>query len=205
MYTLYSIPGSCSTGITVLLKKLNVPFTVLTRDETPNYKDIVPTNQVPALKVKDQVITEGAAIVLYLLEKHGGDMLPADLDKKAEFMQWLMFNYATLHPAYSKIFGINNVAHDAPNKLEIKQRAADALSNTWKIIDDRLANQTYLFGDTPTILDYLVTIYTSWNNYFPDLTITCGDNVQRLVNEIIELPEFKEAYTFENTSFKRAA
>lgn len=205
MYTLYSIPGSCSTGITVLLKKLDVPFTVLTRDETPHYKEIVPTNQVPALKIGDQVITEGAAIVLYLLEKHGADMLPSDLNQKAEFMQWLMFNYATLHPAYSKIFGINAVAHDAANKAEIKQRAADALSNTWKIVDDRLATQKYIFGDTPTILDYLVTIYTSWNNYFPDLTITYGDNVQRLVNDIIELPEFKQAYDFEKTTFKHAA
>ena len=69
MYTLYSIPGTCSTGITVLLTRLGLDFEVIKRDDVPNYSDIAPTNQVPALKDGDQIITEGSAIVLYLLEK----------------------------------------------------------------------------------------------------------------------------------------
>ena len=102
MYTLYTIPGSCSSGITVLLEKLQLEYTPVKREDVPNYSDIVPTNQVPALKSPDgQIITEGAAIVLYLLEKHNSPMLPADLSRKAEFLRWLMFDYATLHPAYA--------------------------------------------------------------------------------------------------------
>jgi len=39
-----------------------------------------------------QIITEGAAIVLYLLEKHNSPMLPADLHQKADCLRWLMFD-----------------------------------------------------------------------------------------------------------------
>ena len=97
MYTLYSIPGTCSTGITILLTKLGVDFKVIKRDDVPNYSDFVPTNQVPALKHDDQIITEGAAIVLYLLEKHQNDILPKDISDKGEFLQYLMLFYMYYH------------------------------------------------------------------------------------------------------------
>ncbi len=49
MYTVYTIPGSCSSGIVVLLEKLQVEYTAVKREDVPNYSEIVPTNQVPAL------------------------------------------------------------------------------------------------------------------------------------------------------------
>lgn len=206
MYTLYSIPGTCSTGITVLLTKLGASFEVIKRDDVPNYKEIVPTNQVPALKTPDgQIICEGAAIALYLLEKHQNSMLPSQDSARAEFFQWLMFNYATLHPAYSKVFASKGVCDNRDYQKEVMQGMADKLSDMWKIVDNRLATQKYMVGNDPTIIDYLIAIYTSWNNYFPNVKITLGENVKRLVSEITALPEFQEAYAKENTQFKQAA
>lgn len=70
MYTLYTIPGSCSTGIHTLLNALNIPVKIINRDDVENYQEIVPTNQVPALKDGELLLTEGAAIAQYLMEKH---------------------------------------------------------------------------------------------------------------------------------------
>ena len=78
---------------------------------------------------------------------------------------------------------------------------ADQVSNAWKILDDRLAQQQFVVGDTVTIIDYLITIYTSWGQYFPQLKFTFGKNVERLVNEVNALPEFKTAYNTENKEF----
>ncbi len=205
MYTLYTIPGTCSTGITALLEKLNVEYKTVTRDETPNYSEIVPTNQVPALVTDGQVITEGAAIALYLLEKHENDMLPKDLSKKGEFLQWLMFNYATLHPAYSKILTVGKCMESSEEKTKLKQKLADNLSGTWQIIDKQLATNKYMMGDEPSVMDYLLTIYTSWEHYMPDVKITLGANVRRLVQDVTALPEFQAAYQSENTEFRAAA
>lgn len=207
MYTLYTIPGSCSSGITVLLEKLRLEYTPVKREDVPNYSDIVPTNQVPALKTPDgQIITEGAAIVLYLLEKHNSPMLPADLSRKAEFLRWLMFDYATLHPAYGRMFAIQyKVQMDENEKINVLQQLAVYVSSLWAILDKELATKSFITGDQPTIVDYLAAIYSSWGYNFKDLNITLGKNVERLVDQVSALAEFQAGYKKENIEFNKVA
>ena len=207
MYTLYSIPGTCSTGITILLEKLAVDFKTVAREDVPNYTEIVPTNAVPALKTENgQIITEGAAIVLYLLEKHNNDMLPADLSEKAEFLKWLMFDYATLHVAYSKLFTIAmKVKMDEAEQANVMQQLGDQTSTLWEIVDKRLSDKTFIMGDQATIVDYLMAIYSSWGNYFPNVKISLGQNVERFIADVQVLPEFKAGFQTEQIQFKAAA
>ena len=203
MYTLYTIPGSCSSGITVLLEKLQLEYTPVKREDVPNYPDIVPTNQVPALKTSDgQIITEGAAIVLFLLEKHHSPMLPADLSEKAEFLRWLMFDFATLHPAYGRMFAIQyKLQMDENEKISVLKQLAASVSSLWAILDKELENKRFITGDQPTIVDYLATIYSGWGKNFQDIEITLGKNVERLVKQVSALPEFLAGYKKENIEF----
>ncbi len=207
MYTLYTIPGSCSTGIAVLMKKLELNFTSVNRDDVSNYAEIVATNQVPALRTDEgHVITEGAAIALYLIEKHNEDVLPKDVAERADFYQWLNFVYATLHPAYAKIFAIawnENVANDI--KTLIMQDLADKLSPLWQILDKRLSTHKFILGDTPSHMDYMAAVFSAWNNYFPDTQITLGENVKRLVKDVEALPEFVSGFEADKAEFTPAA
>lgn len=205
MYTLYTIPGSCSSGITVLLEKLQLEYTPVKREDVANYSDIVPTNQVPALKTADgRIITEGAAIVLYLLEKHNSPMLPADLGQKAEFLRWLMFDYATLHPAYGRMFAIQyKTQMDENEKISVLTQLSVYVSSLWAILDKELEEKRFITGDQPTIVDYLATIYSSWGKNFQDIKITLGKNVERLIEQVSILPEFQAGYRKENIEFKK--
>jgi glutathione S-transferase len=207
MYTLYTIPGSCSSGITILLEKLRLAYKPVKREDVPNYSDIVPTNQVPALKTQDgQIITEGAAIVLYLLEKHDSSMLPGELSRKAEFLRWLMFDYATLHPAYGRMFAIQyKIQMDESEKKGVLQQSAAYVSSLWAILDKELETKCFITGDQPTIVDYLATIYSSWGNNFQDVNITLGKNVKRLIDQVSALAEFQAGYKKENIEFKKVA
>ena len=204
MYTIYTIPGSCSSGVVVLLEKLGVDYTPIKREDVPDYQQIVPTNQVPALKTPEgRIITEGAAIVLYLLEKHQSDMLPSNLEEKAEFHRWLMFNYATLHPAYGRMFAINyrvNVSKE--EKAKILPQLADVVSGLWKILDKKLEGSKFITGDQPTIVDYLAAVYASWNRNFSEVAITLGENVHRMIGEVSELPEFSAGYSREGIEYQ---
>lgn len=205
MYTLYTIPGSCSSGIVVLLEKLQLEYKTVKREDVEKYTDIVPTNQVPALLTDDgQVITEGAAIALYLLEKHNSSMLPEDLGQKAEFLRWLMFDYATLHPAYGKMFAIQfRTQLDDDAKKDVLGQLAESVSFLWAILDRELAEKKFITGEQPTIVDYLATIYSSWAKNFPDVTINLGANVERLINEVSALPEFQAGYKKEDIEFTK--
>lgn len=200
MYTLYSIPGSCSSGIVVLMQKLGLEFDVINPTQIENYKSVSPTGQVPALVDGDLVVTEGAAIALYLLRKHS----QSDVEDPT-FLRWLMFNYATLHPAYSKLFSVNGLMEDSDQKTALMQSLGDKLTETWAIVDARLAKSDAVVGDQATIIDYLLAVYTGWNAYFPGVKINVGDNVRALVSRVAELPEFKAGFAKENAEFKSAA
>ena len=199
MYTLVTIPGSCSTGIHVLLNTLNIKAEVVKRDDLPNYQQLVPTNQVPALIEGEEVLTEGAAIVLHLLEQNNLD-LSAFGEPKA-FLQWLMFNYSTLHPAYGQIFTAGRLMEESDEKDKYLHTLANKVTDTWKIVDARLAQQPYLAGDKVSVLDYLLAVYANWGNFFPQLTIKLGDNVKRVINEVSKHEAFVRAFEQEQTAF----
>ncbi len=200
MYTLYSIPGSCSTGIHVLLKALGQDVKIVPRDDVPNYEELVPTNQVPALDDGEQLLTEGAAIALFLMEKHLGDASPAVGPDSQQFRHWLLFNYATLHPAYSKLFSVSALMEEGEEKTLLMQKLADRVSAIWAIVDRRLGDRDFLVGTAPTLLDYLIVLYANWGNSFPQLQIELGSDVERVVANVRTLPEFTAAARAEGLS-----
>lgn len=193
MYRLYAIPGSCSTGIHVLLNKLGQEVDVINRDDVDDYQKLAPTNQVPALVAGDEILTEGSAIVLHLLEEHGLAPLPGR--ETREFRQWLLFNYATLHPTYSQLFvaGVKNVVEDTESRTVLINHVAERLSALWDIVESRLESREFMVGDTPTIIDYLLAIYANWGNAVPEADIEIGPNARRLIERVVALPEFAKA------------
>lgn len=205
MYTLYTLPGSCSTGIVVLLEKLGVPYQLIKRNDVADYQMMVPTNQVPALKLQNgRVLTEGAAIALYLLEKHENTMLPGDIEARSEFYQWLNFDYSTLHPAYGRMFAIAyKVKLSDQVRAEVLQQLADSVSSLWAILDERLATRKFILGDQPTHADYMAAVYAGWNAGFAETNIELGKNVKRFIAEVAALPEFKAAYAKEQIEYKQ--
>lgn len=205
MYKLYSLPGTCSTGINVLLRQLGQDFEISNPADLVDYRSISPTGQVPALEDDGLIITEGAAIALYLMEKHDSDSLKSPLRQKAEFLRWLMFNYATLHPAYSKLFAINKIMAEDPQQGDVLQALADEVSKTWAIIDARLSDRDFIVGESASVVDYLLAIYASWGKYFPNQHIVLGDNTLALINRVSELAEFKKAYESENSQYTLTA
>ena len=198
MYRLYSIPGSCSTGIHILLNKLGQEVEIVPRDTVEDYAEIVPTNQVPALVSGDELLTEGAAIVFHLLENH--DAMPAPGRETREFRQWLLFNYATLHATYSKLFmaGVANVVEHPDSRRALIDHIADRLSTLWSIVETRLESRAFVVSDEPTVIDYLLAIYGSWGNAVPEAEIEIGPNARRLIERVVALPEFAEAVEREN-------
>ena len=197
MYQLYTIPGSCSTGIHTLLNELAIPVEIIHRDDVENYSAIAPTNQVPALKNQEQLLTEGAAIALYLLNQYGQKELVND----QHFIRWLMFNYATLHPAYSKLFTVNASMEDSEAKQKLLQALGDKVAELLRLVDQHLYGRQYMYGEKPTLLDYLIAIYVRWGSVFSTIHIPVGDNILALINRVTQLSQFKIAFEKEGISY----
>ena len=98
----------------------------------------------------------------------------------------MMFDYATLHPAYGRMFAIQYKVGLADDEKEpILQKMAEYVSSLWAILDNELAQKQFITGDSPSIADYLAAVYSSWGKNFPTIPIVLGENVKRMIYAVV--------------------
>lgn len=200
MYSLYYAPATCSLAIHVLLNELERPVKLINKSTTQNFADINPTEAVPVLKIENDLLSEGAAIALYLMEKYKSPMLPLEAKERITAIQWMMFANATMHPAYSKIFFIiKNIEKGAAQEQAIKA-AVVSVEKLWAIVDSQLENKLFVNGENITMADIMLSVYANWNNFFP-FDIKIGENVKRLLLNVSSRPSFKNAIESEKIKY----
>ncbi len=107
--------------------------------------------EVPVLEVDGKKMTQSAAIMLYLSNKHG-DFSGRNEDERQEVMRWLFFDnhkftsyFATLR--FMKAFGPTDPQPDVMKFLRGR------VDNAYGITEKHLANREYIVGSAPTIAD----------------------------------------------------
>jgi glutathione S-transferase len=170
MYTLYFSPGACSMSIHVALNECNQPVTLEKVDlmagqnRSPEYLKINSRGQVPVLVDDNKTIREGAAILIYVLEKHNSPLLPKGGWERTEALEWLMFANATLHPAYARAFFLRkNGVTEGP----LMDAACAIINNLWVDVEQRLSSCKYMCGEQMTIADILLTVIANWSHNVP--------------------------------------
>jgi len=204
MYTLYYLPGACSLAIQVLLRELGQDVELVHRDQAENFTAINPTNAVPVLEDGAQVVREGAAIILHLLEKHDNDMLPAAGPDRIRAIEEILFANATVHPAYGKLFFLEGALEEGPAKTAAMKVAAESVTKLWRIVEDKLADQPFLGGTRPSVADILLTVYAAWGDYFP-VEILWGPKVEALLDAVRKRPAFLASQVAEKASAPKPA
>lgn len=190
MYKLYFSPGACSLAIQVILRELEQPFELQNKAGVADYLQINPADAVPALEVEGKVLTEGAAITLYLLEKHANDLLPGDGEARQQAIENLMFANATMHPAYSKLFFINSVMDEGDAKQKALIAAADQVARLWQQVENKLADQPYTSGHSLSPADILLAVYANWGQFFP-VEIPIGPRCQAMIDKVRARPSYQ--------------
>lgn len=88
------------------------------------YKSINPRSQVPVLVDDGQVVTQIAAITLYLDEKFPqAGFLPKSGVARAKALELLMWMNNTVHPTFTHVFMPNKFSSDADVQANIKAHA----------------------------------------------------------------------------------
>jgi glutathione S-transferase len=208
MYQLYYSAGACSLAVHAILNEIGQPVELISaslsegKNRTPEFLKINPRGSVPVLVDDGHVIREGAAQIIYLLDKHKSDLLPASGIARATALEWLMFCNATLHPAYSRVFGARKSNAEESVKAAITSMAIKYINQLWAEVDAHLANHSYLCGEQLTAADILMTVIANWSSGFP---ITLGANVTRMLKDASSRPAFQKALTAEGVTYKMAA
>ena len=127
--------------------------------DEPAYKALNPNGRIPVIEDDGFVLWESNAILRYLAGKYGGgDLLPADLQKRADVDRWLDWQATTFWPALMPVFwGLVRTPEDQRDGAAI-QRSVDETAAVAKILEGALDGKAYLGGDGFSVADLVLGI-----------------------------------------------
>lgn len=192
MYTLYYSQGACSLATQIVLLELDQKPILIDVNKIDNFNNINPVGTVPVLVDNTEILSEGAAIILYLLDKHQNSMLPSIGNTRTNAIQDIMFANATMHPAYSKLFFLDKSIINEEEKINSLNIAAKQINFLWKVVENKLSKQPFLGGENYSAADIMLTVYSTWGDFFP-VDIVHGKQTEKMLAAIRSLPSFINA------------
>jgi glutathione S-transferase len=158
--TLYHAVPSRGMVVRWLLEELGEPYTVDVLDlaagdqKRPDYLAVNPLGKVPALRHRDTIITETAAICLYLADAfpQAGLAAPVGSPLRGPYLRWMLFATCTAEPALLWR-SLGTLVADAPYQpfAELDAVVAtlrDALRGRPYIVGDRFSAADVMLGST---------------------------------------------------------
>lgn len=145
-----------------------VPVNILAGEHRhPEFLRINPAGKVPVLVDGDMVLTESAAIVIYLAEKYpDGGLLPADREQLAQAYRWVMFAMTELEQPLWRITRHSWLYPEEkriPEEIPIASQEFIAMAT---ILDNHMAGRQFIAGDTITIADCVTAYLMDWANEY---------------------------------------
>jgi glutathione S-transferase len=131
---LHHAPRSRSVRARWLLEELGVPYELIRRESAA---------EAPVLVDGDTTLTESAAIVLYVADRHPGFAPLPSASERGDYLQWLVFSEGTLDPV---VVGF----------LTNPTGPRDRLEQLLAITEARVASREYVVGDTFTAADIVL-------------------------------------------------
>jgi GST-like protein len=145
------------------LEELAIPYAVIPvhigkgEQFSTDFLEISPNNKIPAI-----VDTEGpdgqpiamfdsGAIMMYLAEKAGSDLLPRDPRARYSVVQWLMFQMGSVGPMLGQA---HHCRKYAPQSIDYAiDRYTKEAHRIYSVINRRLARSEYLAGEHYSLAD----------------------------------------------------
>ncbi|HTO98097.1 MAG TPA: glutathione transferase GstA [Myxococcales bacterium] len=155
---LFYVPGVCSLSPHIVLREMGADFQLDKVDRKTkvsesgvDYNRLNPKSYVPALQLDDgTMLTEGASIVMYLVDQKGGEKLApkAGTRERYKMQEWLVFIATELHKNFSPLF------RKTPDPV-----FRETLIKRLDLVAGTLAHQPFLLGNEFSAADaYLYTI-----------------------------------------------
>jgi GST-like protein len=161
---LYSMPTPNGVKVSIMLEEIGLPYEVHRvafehNDQlSPEFLSLNPNNKIPAILDPDGPggrplpLFESGAILLYLAEKTG-QLLPADLARRYETIQWLMFQVGGLAPMFGQLGFFHKFAGKDYEDKRPRDRYVAESRRLLGVLDRHLAGRSWIMGDEYTIAD----------------------------------------------------
>jgi len=174
----YMTPGSCTTGIHILLEELDLPFEVTIVNmpagdhRRPEYLALNPKGTIPTLVLDDgQALTEFQAIAYWLARRYPRRRLLSDEPLlAAQTIELMDYAVGTIHgQGYTRIFTTERYlpaalaeADRAACLAAIAARGREIVAEAFAIIEARLPQAGYACGADFSIADAALFYVEFW-------------------------------------------
>lgn len=200
MLTIHHLGKSQSERIVWLCEELGIPYDLerYERDARTmlapaDYKALHALGAAPVITDGDVVLAESAAIVEYVIARHGGGRLAMGPDEPgyADFLYWFHFVNGTLQPALGRrmVLTLASVADDNRMILATTARIRLALGS----IEERLASHPFLAGDDLTAADIMMVFTLTTMRYFAPFDLKPYPAILAYLQRIAERPAYRAA------------
>ncbi len=131
----------------------------------PDFLRLNPAGKVPVLVDGDLVLTESAAIVMYLAEKYRDKgLLPADLKERAQAYRWVMFAVTELEQPLWRITRHTFLYPEAKRLPQDIILAREEFAAMATILDRHMEGREFIVGEGMTIADCVTAYLIDWAN-----------------------------------------
>ncbi|MDF3625891.1 glutathione S-transferase family protein [Brytella acorum] len=186
MLDVYAFATPNSVKVPIALEELGFPYTLhgvnvrKGEQKTPEFLRLNPNGKVPVLVDTPEngdpfILTESAAILVYLAEK-AGRLLPASGEERARVFEQLFFHASGLSPAFGQSGFFQRFAAE-PQPLALERFASEA-TRTLGLLDGVLAERPFVAGEDFTIAD-IAHFGWLWRRGFPNITFDDTPNIAR--------------------------
>jgi glutathione S-transferase len=154
-----------------MLQELGIEFEAITvnlgkgEHVAPDYLKVNPAGKLPTLVDGDLVLTESAAIVLYLAEKaQGTHFIPKDLRQRAEMYRWLFFTVTELEQPLWRIARNTGVYPEAERSELDVRIASRELKEMAAVLEAHMRGRKFVVTDQATVCDFVLAYTLDWAN-----------------------------------------
>jgi len=173
MITLYGLPRSRSLRVSWMLEELGLDWQYhyvsfqAGEQRSEEFLALNPCGKVPALKDGDLVLSESAAICLYLAEKYGPQFLPEPGSKaSALHHRWISFTTTELEQALWSMGKHRFALPEEQRIVEMIDTATWEFNQAAAIAEGWIPESGYLLGEQFSVADILLCHTLNWEVSF---------------------------------------
>ena len=155
---LYSLPTPNGVKVSIMLEEIGLPYEVhlvdILKNEShlPEFLALNPNGKIPAILDPDGpggkplALFESGAILVYLASKTG-KLLPTDIAKRYEVLEWVFFQMGAIGPMFGQLGFFHKFAGREYEDKRPLQRYVDETKRLLRVLDTRLAGRRWIVDE----------------------------------------------------------
>ena len=152
-----------------------------------------PLGAAPLIEDGDLLLAESAAIVEYIIVKHGGGRLRLDPSHPdyANYLYWFHFSNGNMQPVTSRLMMVSRAG--LPGDHPVQASAQMRFDRVMQLVDARLREAAYLAGSGFTAADIMSVFSLTTMRLFQPFNLRSYPNILNYLQRIGERPAYRGA------------